>query len=83
MGCGVTIYDDSSIVNLAIMTTPDNTRDDFLRSSINDVHKLSVDLFRNKLIDYFDILFKKTRFSSLKVVKKNDNNNYRTIILSI
>ena len=53
------IDDYESIVDLATIPTLDNIHDKFLRSSINNVHKLHIDLFCNKLIDHFDFFLTK------------------------
>lgn len=83
IGCGVTIDDVNSIVHLAVTTTLDNVHDDFSRTSINDIYKLPMNLFCNKLIDHFDILFKQNKIGNIEVVQRYDNNKYRAIIINI
>lgn len=83
IGCGVAIDDVNSTVHLAVTTTLDNVHDDFSRTSINDIYKLPMNLFCNKLIDHFDILFKQNKIGNIEVVQRYDNNKYRAIILNI
>ena len=64
MGCGKLNdddIDDNSCAIPSLDTTTNILHDEFTRNTINDVHKLPMDLFRNKLIQHFDILFRQNK----------------------
>ena len=64
MGYGVSIdnnIDDNSRDLPLVEITANKVHDDFSRTLINNVHKLPIDFFRNKLIAHFNILFKQNK----------------------
>ena len=60
MGCGSSLYDSGEAIEQEIIT-PTFPHGAIDHDSINDVHRLPIDLFRNKLIEDFDILFKQNK----------------------
>lgn len=64
MDCGKSInncIDDDSRAFPLLETTTNKMHDEISMNMINDVHKLPMDLFRNKLIEHFDMLFQQNK----------------------
>ena len=61
MGCGISPSDSEEGNEQNIISLPTSAHDMIDQDCVNDVHRLPIDLFRNKLIENFDILFKQKK----------------------
>ena len=61
MGYGSSVYDCEETTDPESIPFSNFTHEAFSKSSLNNVHKLPVHLFHNKLIERFDIMFKSNK----------------------
>ena len=69
MGCGNTTDDDADFIQ-PVPFENDHMLSDVWANGINNVHQLVCDSFRKKLIEHFDILFKKNKIKWPRSTKK-------------